>query len=88
MPLSGPGTLGETPVPKRSHPVPDEKEIKYRDESGNEVTEKVDAETLDKKMDEADSVYGVEGEDKRRAAYLAKEPGDKPDEPVTGEREE
>ncbi|MFN2389967.1 MAG: hypothetical protein ABR575_10245 [Actinomycetota bacterium] len=67
--------------------MPDEKEIKYRDESGEEVTEKVDPETLDEKMDEADAVYGVEGEDKRRAAYLAQGPGDEPDEPVTGERE-
>jgi len=67
--------------------MPDEKEIKYRDDSGEEVTEKVDAETLDKKMDEADEVYGVPGDDKSRAAYLAQEPGDKPDEPVTGKRE-
>lgn len=63
------------------------KEIKYRDESGREVTEEVDPETLDRKMDEAEAVYGVEGEEKRRAAYLAREPGDTPDEPVTGERQ-
>lgn len=67
--------------------MPDEKEIKYRDESGQEVTEKVDAETLDEKMNNAESVYGVEGEDKQKAAYLAQDPDDKPDEPVTGERE-
>ncbi len=66
--------------------MPDEKEIKYRDDSGEEVTEKVDAETLDEKMNEADAVYGVEGEDKRRAAYLAQDPDDKPDEEPTGER--
>ena len=66
--------------------MPDEKEIKYRDDSGKEVTEKVDAETLDKEMDKAESVYGVEGEDKNKAAYLAQEPGDTPDEPITGER--
>lgn len=65
----------------------DEKEIKYRDESGDEVSKKVDAETLDKKMNEADSVYGVEGDEKRRAAYLAQGPDDKPDEAPTGERE-
>ncbi|MFN2594198.1 MAG: hypothetical protein ABR579_04840 [Actinomycetota bacterium] len=65
----------------------EEKEIKYRDDSGGEVTEKVDPETLDKKMNEADAVYGVEGEDKRRAAYLSQGEGDTPDEPVTGERE-
>lgn len=64
----------------------DEKEIKYRDDSGKEVTEKVDPETLDRKMNEADSVYGVEGDDKRRAAYLSQGPGDVPDEPATGER--
>ena len=66
--------------------MPDEKEIKYRDDSGEEVTEKVDAETLDRKMDEAESVYGVEGDEKRRAAYLAQSPDDKPDEEPTGER--
>ncbi|HVM34668.1 MAG TPA: hypothetical protein VM784_04930 [Actinomycetota bacterium] len=66
--------------------MPDEKEIKYRDESGNEVTETVDPETLDEKMDEADAVYGVEGEEKRRAAYLAEDEADKPDEEITGER--
>lgn len=64
----------------------EEKEIKYRDDSGEEVTKKVDPETLDKKMNEADAVYGVEGEDKRRAAYLSQGEGDTPDEPVTGER--
>ncbi len=37
-------------------------------------------------MNEAEKVYGVEGDDKRRAAYLAKEPGDEPDEEPTGER--
>ena len=66
----------------------DEKEIKYRDDSGQEVTEKVDAETLDKKMNEADSVYGVEGDDKKRAAYLSQGPDDVPDETPTGERGE
>ncbi len=64
----------------------DDKEIKYRDDSGDEVTEKVTAEELDSKMEEADAVYGVEGDEKRRAAYLAREPGDKPDEDITGER--
>jgi hypothetical protein len=67
--------------------MPDEKEIKYRDESGEQVTEKVDAETLDKKMNEAEKVYGVEGDDKDKAAYLAADASDRPDEPVTGERE-
>lgn len=65
----------------------EEKEIKYRDESGEEVTEKVDPETLDEKMNEADAVYGVEGDEKDKAAYLAQEPGDKPDEEPTGKRD-
>ncbi len=64
----------------------EEKEIKYRDESGEEVTEKVDSETLDEKMNEAEAVYGVEGEDKNKAAYLAQSPDDTPDEEPTGER--
>ena len=64
----------------------DDKEIKYRDDSGDEVTEKVTAEELDSKMEEADAVYGVEGDEKRRAAYLAQDPEDKPDEDITGER--
>ncbi len=66
----------------------DEKEIKYRDDSGEEVTEKVDPETLDKKMNEADAVFGVEGDDKRRAAYLSQGPDDVPNEQPTGERGE
>lgn len=62
------------------------KEIKHRDGSGREVTEEVDPETLDEKMNEAEAVYGVEGEEKNKAAYLAEDPEDLPDEPVTGER--
>ena len=68
--------------------MPDDKEIKYRDDSGREVTEKVSAQELDSKMEDADAVYGVEGDEKRRAAYLAQEAEDKPDEPITGERGE
>ena len=67
-------------------PVTEEKEIKYRDDSGEEVTETVDPETLDEKMHDAESVYGVEGDQKRRAAYLSQGPGDEPDEQPTGER--
>ncbi len=67
--------------------MPEEKEIKYRDESGEEVSETVDVDTLNEKMDEAEAVYGVPGDEKRRAAFIAEDPGDKPDEPVTGERE-
>jgi hypothetical protein len=67
--------------------VTDDKEIKYRDSSGEVVSETVDVEELNEKMDEADRVFGVEGENKDRAAYLAGDPDDTPDEPVTGERE-
>lgn len=67
--------------------MPDDKEIKHRDASGEVVSEKVDARTLDRKMREADRVFGVDGDDKRRAAYLADDETDTPDEPVTGERE-
>jgi hypothetical protein len=67
--------------------MPEEKEVKYRDDSGKEVTEKVGAEELDRRMEEADAVYGVEGKDKRRAAYLAQGRDDKPEEPATGERD-
>jgi hypothetical protein len=65
----------------------EDREIKYRDESGKEVTERVTAEQLDRKMDDAEAVYGVEGESKARAAYLARDAEDKPEEPITGERE-
>jgi hypothetical protein len=44
------------------------------------------AECLDKKMNEAPEVYGVPGDEKRRAAYLADEAGDVP-ESATGKRE-
>ena len=67
--------------------MPEEKEIKYRDESGEEVSETVDVDTLNEKMDDAEAVYGVEGDEKRKAAYIAQEPGDKPDEAPTGERD-
>ena len=67
--------------------MPDEKEIKYRDESGKEVSETVDPETLDEEMNKAEKVYGVEGDKEDKAAYLAQEPSDTPEEPVTGERE-
>ncbi len=67
--------------------MPDDKEIKYRDDEGKEATEKVSARELDEKMEDADAVYGVEGDEKRRAAYLSQGADDKPDESVTGERE-
>ncbi|MDQ4143952.1 MAG: hypothetical protein M3198_09460 [Actinomycetota bacterium] len=49
---------------------------------------KVDPGCLDKLMNEGGHVYGVEGEEKRRAAYIADGPQDAPDEPATGRRGE
>jgi hypothetical protein len=48
--------------------------------------EQLCAECLDKKMNEAPEVYGIPGDEKRRAAYLADEPGDAPAD-ATGKRE-
>lgn len=45
------------------------------------------ASCLDQKMNEAAEVYGVEGQEKRRAAYLGQSPGDTPDGGATGVRE-
>ena len=42
---------------------------------------------LDEKMNASEEVYGIEGEEKRRAAYLATDETDEPSEPVTGQRE-
>ena len=42
---------------------------------------------LDEKMNQSEDVYGIDGDEKRRAAYLAEDEGDKPAEPVTGQRE-
>ncbi|MCA1709320.1 MAG: hypothetical protein LC808_40995 [Actinobacteria bacterium] len=44
------------------------------------------ASCLDEKMNEAADVYGVEGQEKRRAAYLAQSAEDSPPE-ATGRRE-
>jgi hypothetical protein len=66
--------------------MPDKKEIKHRDSSGEVVSELVDAEELDKEMQDADRVFGVDGDKEERAAYVSKDPTDTPDEPVTGER--
>jgi hypothetical protein len=74
------------PGERRETAVAEDKEIKYRDDSGEEVTEKVSASELDNRMAESDAVYGVEGDDNRRAAYLAQGSDDEPDKPVTGER--
>lgn len=42
---------------------------------------------LDEKMNQAEEVYGIDGDEKRRAAYLAEDDDAKPAEPVTGQRE-
>lgn len=42
---------------------------------------------LDEKMNASEEVYGIEGDEKRRAAYLATDEGDQPSEPVTGQRQ-
>lgn len=41
---------------------------------------------LDEKMNSAADVYGVDGQEKRRAAYLSRSPGDAPED-ATGKRE-
>ncbi len=68
----------------KEFPADQMKEVKKSD-SDNVL--KVDPECLDKLMNEGAQVYGVEGEDKRRAAYIAEDKGDAPDEPTTGRRE-
>lgn len=68
----------------REFPAEQMKEVKKGD---SDTVLQVDPECLDKLMNEGGQVYGVAGEDKRRAAYIAEEPGDAPDEPATGRRE-
>ena len=42
---------------------------------------------LDETMNKASEVYGVEGEKKDKAAFVAQDGTESPDEPVTGKRE-
>ena len=42
---------------------------------------------LDETMNKASEVYGVEGEKKDKAAFVAQQGTETPDEPVTGKRE-
>ena len=70
----------------RSLPRDQMKEVVVPDNGGERRLE-LCPEDLDKRMGQAEQVYGVEGEEKRRAAYLAQEKGDRPNEPVTGRRE-
>ena len=59
----------------------------FRDGTEGVEPEKLCASCLDQKMNEAEEVYGVEGQEKRRAAYLARSPNDTPDRAATGRRE-
>jgi hypothetical protein len=50
----------------------------FIDGDGDVVRQELCAECLDEKMNSAADVYGVEGQEKRRAAYLAQTAGDVP----------
>jgi NAD-dependent SIR2 family protein deacetylase len=58
-----------------------------RDEESGRVSQRLCPQCLDEQMNQAAEVYGVEGEEKRRAAYLADHPGESPDVHTTGKRE-
>jgi NAD-dependent SIR2 family protein deacetylase len=66
-------------------PLDQMKEVKT-DKTGDK-TLKLCPTCLDEKMNSAEAVYGIDGEVKNKAAYLATESDDTPGEPVTGERE-
>lgn len=59
----------------------------FIDRDGGVERQELCANCLDQKMNEAADVYGVEGQEKRRAAYLAQSPGDAPREGATGKRD-
>ena len=65
-------------------PIDEMKEAKSSD--SNEM-QKLCPTCLDEKMNQSSDVYGIDGDEKRRAAYLAEDAGDQPAEPVTGKRE-
>ena len=67
-------------------PADQMKEV-FKDSDGGVERQELCASCLDQKMNEAAEVYGVEGQEKRRAAYLAQSPGDAPEEATTGKRE-
>lgn len=58
----------------------------FMDADGGTERQELCASCLDEKMDQAADVYGVDGQEKRRAAYLAQSSGDTPAE-ATGVRE-
>ena len=69
----------------REWPQQQLKEV-FREEEGREVKEELCPECLDRRMNEAADVYGVEGEAKRAAAYVSDEPEQPPTEDVSGRR--
>ncbi|HWC14444.1 MAG TPA: hypothetical protein VG929_07605 [Actinomycetota bacterium] len=70
----------------REFPTDQMKEV-FSDAGGDVQRQELCAPCLDEKMNEAADVYGVEGQEKRRAAYLAQSSGDAPDDGATGKRE-
>lgn len=66
-------------------PADQMKEV-FVDGDGGVARQELCATCLDQRMNEAAEVYGVEGQEKRRAAYLAASPGDAPEQ-ATGRRE-
>jgi hypothetical protein len=69
----------------REFPRDQLKEV-VRNDDGRETRERLCPECLDRKMNEAPEVYGIPGEEKRRAAYLGDESGHAPA-GATGKRE-
>ena len=59
----------------------------FSESDGHEEKQSLCPECLDRRMNEASEVYGVEGEEKRAAAYVSDQPDHPPGEDVTGRRE-
>ncbi len=59
----------------------------FRKEGDKEIREELCAQCRDKKMNESPEVYGVEGQEKRRAAFLADSKDEAEGEEITGKRE-
>jgi DNA-directed RNA polymerase subunit RPC12/RpoP len=59
----------------------------FRKEGDAEVRETLCPNCLDRRMNEASEVYGVPGDEKRRAAFLDEGEGGVPHEETTGRRE-
>ena len=70
----------------REFPRSQLKEV-FRKEGESEIREELCPTCLDQRMNEASDVYGVPGQQKRRAAYLDEGEGDAPHEETTGRRE-